>query len=189
MRQYSHYIGVDPGFKGAIACLNNSATTAKVWMMPVVEHDGKHEMDLQGLKDIFQWCKKLPDPTMAIEWPVSYPGTFGNVARDAENFGRGKGYLHAFAFLVGFPTNLVSPAKWKGRLALPGKAQDAKSERARAWWVQHHPQHEQLILGPRGGLLDGPLDALLIAEYARLGDTQVLGWKGGKKKPTYAAPF
>lgn len=182
--KYSHYIGIDPGKKGAIACLNASGSAARSYPMPVKKARGEgepQEYDLDGLYHVFGLLRRLPNVRVGVEWPVAYPGTFGNVARDAEQFGRGKGYLHAFLWMMGFDFSMISPLKWKQKLGLPGKSWDAKSEQGRALWVAKYPHHAQTILGPRGGLLDGPLDALLIAHYMRIGGEEPCGHKGGRR--------
>lgn len=184
--QYTHFIGVDPGFSGGIAVVNLAATTARVWDMPVSHakgmKDSQREIDLSELATIFRSLSKLPAPHMVIEWPTTRPG---EGAERAERFGRGKGYLHAFAYLLKMDFKLVAPQTWKGRLGLPGKGFDPHSAVTRKWWASKYPQWEQMVLGPRGGVLDGRLDSLVLAEYARMGSVQILGWKGGKKPPTY----
>lgn len=160
---HKHFAGIDPGHFGAVAVLSQSGSWAKMWKMPW--KDG--EYDLDGLKKIFLYLKLLPDCVVGIEWPVAFPDSFANVARDAENFGRGKGYLEAFAFLMGLEYRRISPQLWKGRLGIPGKTHAGANERAAEKLVSLLPQHASMIRGPRGGLLDGPLDALLIAEACR----------------------
>lgn len=165
-RSYSFYAGCDPGFGGAIALLNRAGTTVRVWPMPVTEaaKDRAREFDLDGLRDIFKHLRRMPDVACAIEWPSTRPG---EGAERSERFGRGKGYLEAFAFLHGLDYFKLSPAGWKGRLNLPGKEKDPTSKAAAAMWEKLYPAHVGLIRGPRGGVLDGPLDALLIAEFLR----------------------
>lgn len=90
-------------------------------------------------------------------------------AERSARFGRQLGVLESFIFLHGFEYTLISPQLWKSRLNLPGKEKDPKSIRASEFFEELYPQHKHLIRGPRGGLLDGPLDALLIAESMRSG--------------------
>lgn len=160
-----HFCGIDPGHHGAIAVLNANGSWAKVWSMPWKDS----EYDLVGLRTIFRYLKLLPGTVIGIEWPVAWPGSFANVVRDAENFGRGKAYLESFAFLLGFEYRKISPQLWKGRLGLPGKTSPGANEVAAAKVASLMPRHVPLIRGPRGGLLDGPMDALLIAEACRSG--------------------
>lgn len=160
---YSFYAGIDPGHKGAIALMNAAGTTARVWPMPV--HEG--EVDLPGLKGVYRTLAKFPKVAVGIEWPVAWPGAFNNVIRDAEIFGRQKGYLEAFAYLHGLDYFKLAPNLWKGRLGLDGKTIEGANNRAAALFDTYYPEHGMLCRGPRGGLLDGPLDALLIAHFLR----------------------
>lgn len=159
----AHFCGIDPGHHGAIAVVSASGKWARVWKMPW--KDG--EYDLSGLQIVFRFLKGLPDVAIGIEWPVAFPDSFANVARDAENFGRGKGYLEAFAFLHNIEYRRISPQLWKGRLGLVGKTHAGANEMAAAKLGELLPAHTGLIRGPRGGLLDGPMDALLIAAAMR----------------------
>lgn len=183
---YTHFIGVDPGFTGAIAVLNRAGTTCRVWPMPVTAGRGREarsrEIDLFTLAMIMRQLRLLPSPHMTIEWPSTRPG---EPPEPAERFGRGKGYLHGFAYLMNFSYSLCPPNLWKGKLALPGKWDDPNSKVTHAWWCRKYPAFRGFVTGPRGGVLDGPLDALCIAEYARIGETALLGWKGGRRQPTF----
>jgi hypothetical protein len=162
---FSFYAGMDPGHKGAIAVINATGTSARVWRMPLKE-DGVG-IDLSGLREIFRKLASFPNVTAGIEWPVPWPGAFANVCRDAEIFGQQKALLEAFAFLHNLDYHRVPPQLWKSRLGLDGKQIQGASERAANLWGMFYPEFSQLVRGPRGGLLDGPLDALLIAHFLR----------------------
>jgi hypothetical protein len=167
LRPYSFYAGIDPGFSGAIALINAAGTSVRVWPMPVTqrgESDKSRELDLAGLLVIFRLLRQFPDTAVGIEWPSTRPG---EGAERSERFGRGKGYLEAFAYLHGLEYFKLAPNLWKGRLGLPGKESDPGSARAAALWERLHPSKAGLVRGPRGGVLDGPLDALLIASFLR----------------------
>lgn len=183
---HSHFIGIDPGFTGGIAMLSASGGVAKAWPMPITQRDskrdGSREYDLHNLHLIFKQLHFLPAPLVTIEWPTTRPG---EGAERAERFGRGKGYLEAFLFLMRFKYDKVSPTIWKGRLGLPGKDHDPHSTQGAAYWSDHYPKHASLILGPRGGTLDGLLDALLLAHYGRLGSQSPLGWHGGPRPAVF----
>lgn len=161
----SHYVGIDPGHKGAIAVLNSAGTTCKVYAMPM--NDG--ELDLSQLNTTFMQLARLPLVLIGIEWPAAFPGSFANVCRDAEIFGQQKGVLEAMAFCHKLAYKRISPQLWKGRLGLTGKEIDKGSKKACELWESIHPNLSMHIRGPRGGLLDGPLDACLIAEFMRTG--------------------
>ena len=165
--RFNFYAGIDPGAHGAIGLMNAAGSYVKVWKMPLTE---KGEVDLAGLKEIYRNLARFPKVAVGIEWPEAWPGAFNNVIRDAELFGRQKGYLEAFAFLMLPPGShycRVSPVLWKGRLGLDGKQVVGANQRAASLWDMFYPGHRDCIRGSRGGLLDGPMDALLIAHFLR----------------------
>lgn len=168
LREYLFYAGVDPGFSGAIAVMNATGTSLHVFDMPVTyaKEDRKREIDLDGLRDIFKYLKQLPDCGVGIEWPTTRPG---EGAERCERFGRGKGYLEAFAFLSCLDYWKIAPNRWCGRLNLPGKDHEGAIVERAGLFEQLYPAWAGLIRGPRGGVLDGRLDALLIAHCLRIG--------------------
>lgn len=165
------FAGIDPGFAGAIAVMNAAGTTANVWDMPVTDakKDRQREIELYALRDIFARLRRLPDCYVGIEWPTTRPG---EGAERCERFGRGKGYLEAFAFLKGLQYTKIAPNLWKGRLGLKGKEHAGANQEAADAFESLYPQWAGLIRGPRGGILDGRLDALMIAHAMRLGILQ-----------------
>lgn len=181
----THYLGIDPGHTGALGLLNASGTTAKVWPMPTRKFGGAVELDKDALYDILSPLRKLPAVVAGVEWPNTFAGQFGDVVRHAEVFGRGKGTLDSFLWLLGFNYSHVSPAKWKAKLGLPGKTHDKGSVQGHTLWLREYPQHSQLVTGPRGGILDGPLDALLIAHYLRVGGESACGHMGGRRPAVF----
>lgn len=163
---YPFYCGIDPGFKGAIALMNAAGTTARVWPMPVVlgDLDREREIDLPGLNEVLASIARFPRVCVGIEWPTTRPD---EGAERSERFGRQKGYLEAFLFLKKFDYYKLAPNLWKGRLGLDGKDVVGSNERAAKLWETFYPERASLIRGPRAGLLDGPMDALLIAHFLR----------------------
>lgn len=163
LRRYQYFAGIDPGMHGAIATMNAPGTSVRVFPMPVREG----EIDLDELRAIYRRLALLPDLYLGIEWPQPWPGAFNNVIRDAECFGRQKGYLEAMAVCHRIDYGRISPVMWKGRLGLDGKTIEGANDRAAKLFDTYYPEHRSLCHGPRGGLLDGPLDALLIAHFLR----------------------
>lgn len=170
------FAGVDPGRTGGLALIS-PGNVPKVWEMPKSEERG---CDIMAVWDILsQW----PSPVVAaLEWNTSRPG---EVPDFAFRFGLQTGQLHALLFAKGFQVKLLAPNKWKGRLGLPGKTDDPGSLQGAALWDRTYPPYKSLIRGPKGGIHDGPLDALLIALYLRKEATSGVGWKGGKRPPKY----
>jgi hypothetical protein len=61
----------------------------------------------------------------------------------------------------------IDPQKWKNRLGLPGKQLDPGLKLHLTIFDTYFPEYRPLITGPRGGIKDGRLEAVLIAEYMR----------------------
>jgi crossover junction endodeoxyribonuclease RuvC len=85
----------------------------------------------------------------------------------AFSFGVGYGAWLALIGSCSIPRNLVTPQTWK-RTMLAGIVNDKQAEaRALKQRFQGHEICSQLH-GPRGGLRDGRVDALFLAEYGRV---------------------
>lgn len=164
--EYNFYAGIDPGQKGGFAILNTAGTTVRVWDMPLTEaeKDRQKEIDLDGLWAIYKEFKRRPGLALGIEWPTTRPG---EGAERSERFGRGKGYLHAFAHLLRLDYYLIAPNLWKGRLGLPGKSDPGATKLAADLLDRFYPDQTDCLRGPRGGLRDGRVDALAIAHFLR----------------------
>lgn len=165
-RTYLHYAGIDPGFSGGIGVMNADASFVQVWDMPVVSSgtERTREIDLDGLDRIVRTVSALPDCAVGIEWPTTRPG---EGAERSERFGRQKGLLEAFLYCRGLDYFKIAPNLWKGRLGLPGKTDPEARRLADRLFSGYYPGHRSLVRGPRGGLLDGRCDALLVAHFLR----------------------
>ena len=117
---------------------------------------------------------------------------FANVARDADELRqRAKGALKAFA--ISAEASTTSACHPPLEMEKPGWAsQERRTIRIREQSKapssgNRKPTRPSLPVDPgaaKAGLLDGPLDALLIAHYLRLGGEGVCGHKGGRRPPT-----
>lgn len=163
--EHKFYLGIDPGFTGALGLINSAGTSVEAWDMPVTGTGKKREYDLDGLATLFKRLRRLPQLVVGIEWPTTRPG---EGAERSERFGRGKGYLHAYAHVLGLEYYLISPALWKGRLGLPGKSDSQANRIACDYFRGHYPNCDRgVVEGPRGGVRHGRVDALLIAHFLR----------------------
>lgn len=181
----THFLGIDPGRNGAFGLINAAGTTAQTWEIPYRKRGETWEIDQAEALNRLKELRRLPSLLIALEWPSAWPGTFGNVARDAMTFGKGLATLDTLLFTLGDGMHRrVPPQQWKGKLGLVGKAWDKNSEQGHLLWLREYPNHAQAVLGPRGGLLDGPLDALLIAHWLRVESISPCGHKGGRRPPT-----
>lgn len=161
---HAFYAGIDPGFTGALSVMNAKGTTLKVWDMPTTGTGKKKEIDLEGLEKVFKHIARLPDVVLGLEWPTTRPG---EGAERSERFGRGKGYLEAFAFLKRIDYYLLAPNLWKGRLGLPGKSDKEADKKGLAVLDLYYSAHHDTFVGPRGGVRSGRVDAACIAHFLR----------------------
>jgi hypothetical protein len=169
------YGGVDPGRTGALALIEGTALS--VWDMP--PHGSERGIDVAATADILRGWP--PNTKVALEWNTGRPN---EVPDFAFRFGLQTGQLDALCYAMGLQVTHLASNKWTGKLGLPGKSWAGALEQRAALFAGLYPHAEGLIRGPKGGLLDGRLDALLIAHYMKLGGT-VVGHKGGRRPPTY----
>ena len=179
-RDFRFYCGIDPGFSGAIAWMNATGSSVHVEDMPTTEKKGRVELCLPTLRGHFLRLCRLPDCALAIEDPHTRPG---EGAERSMRFGKQLGYLEAFAFLKGLNYFLIAPNLWKGRLGLDGKDIAGANDRAAEEFERLYPEHKALIHGPRGGILDGRMDALLICHFLRMCTGSETDRKFGKQSP------
>lgn len=170
-----YFVGIDPGRTGGIGCIGIDQSV-RVWRMPPATDRG---IPMEQVKDIFA---SLPRPcTIALEWNTSRPE---EVPDYAFRFGLQTGQLDGLLGGMGIRPSHLTPQAWKAKLGLVGKSHDPDSVQGQLMWKKLYPQYAHLIYGPRGGVLDGPLDALLIAEYVRIINVSVVG-KWGRRPPRF----
>lgn len=146
-------LGIDPGWKGALAFLNPVSRALTTIPMPVEKRkNGKTYLDCSG---VLQALKVVGPITEAwIEDVYSSP-QMGVVS--AFSFGEGKGTLVGILAARGVPTRFVSPSTWKARLNLTSDKNHTKAF-ARALFP-HAGKHLST---------EGKCEAALIAQYGAL---------------------
>lgn len=161
------FVGIDPGFSGALAEIRMTGEVGFVRDIPITQktqYARSREYDLPRLKEYFSRID--PGSFVGIEWPSTRPG---EGSERSERFGRGKGYLEAMAICFDLSYQKIVPRLWKGRLGLPGKKADKNAVNLSAdLFDLFYPDYTELIRGSRGGIKDGRCDALLIAHYMRV---------------------
>lgn len=161
------YVGIDPGFHGAIGVVAQNGTVDGVWDLPTTGSGRARDFDVPAIDSLL--CRLeagYDDVQVGLEWPTTRPG---EGAERSARFGRGLGILEALLHVrFGSRWKKVAPNLWKGRLGVPGKMNPDASKLARRLFTTYYPQDEHRILGPRGGLLDGRCDALLISHWMRM---------------------
>lgn len=157
------WVGIDPGFSGAIGAIDEHGRFLWVRDMPVRGEGRTSEFDLDELAGIVCEVAHYRDPHVRLEWPTTRPD---ESPESSKRFGVGLGILEGMFAFAGCPALRVAPNKWKGRLGLKGKEFNPLAARQQA--VDFAKEvivglHEGDIVGVRGGLLDGRAEALLVA--------------------------
>lgn len=155
-------LGIDPGITGAFV-LTDGDGFVKTWPMPLVvipggdrtiDFDGVHEL----LTDIFEECRPHVFLERAIPMAMGSKGAF--------NYGRGFAAIEIAIQLIQMTVTYVEPSKWAKQMH-EGLSTDLRPKAKSLLAVRRlYPRLiKNLPLKPKGGLQDGPIDALLIAGY------------------------
>jgi crossover junction endodeoxyribonuclease RuvC len=152
-----HVLGIDPGFTGAIALLGDKL---EVWDAPVLEVNGRRQMDLHAMVRIYRdFVRRFsPLPHVFIERVHSMPGSS---PRSMFTFGEGYGAWQGMAVALDFPLTRIEPARWKAAM-MDGMGKDKDAARLRAALL--FPTYAHLFARKQD---DGRAEACLIAEYGR----------------------
>lgn len=89
---------------------------------------------------------------------------FGSSAKSTFNFGFNVGILHGIIRTLNLPLDLVQPKAWQKHAGVMAKGKLIKNE-VKDIGQRIYPGAQ--VFGPKGGLLDGRSDALLIASYCK----------------------
>lgn len=164
-------IGIDPGVSGAIV-ITNGKDYFRHFPMPT-ETDGKDtRVSFAGLLSIAQQLREVDAPVFVER---ALPMAQG--MKQAFNYGRGFEALIIALVTSGLPYTLVEPQKWAKEMH-EGISTDLKAKAKSLVAVKRlYPQLLcKLPIKSKGGIHDGPIDALLIAGY------------GLRKKSLYEPP-
>jgi crossover junction endodeoxyribonuclease RuvC len=159
-------IGIDPGLSGAIGVITPLAYA--VHDVPTLEvRAGKKKRNRYNLAEMVRLLKQIRDEAHLNNYPVELwledvHAMPGQGVTSMFSMGRGLGNWEMASIALEIPLNYISPITWKKAImAGQGKEKDAAVYRAQ----QLFPS--AVLTGPKGGLLDGRAEALLIAEYGR----------------------
>ena len=158
------WVGVDPGFQGAIGVIDSHGKFVACEDMPVLGASGrKQEFDVPRLCVIARHLSKWKVERVILEFPTTRPG---EAPESSKRFGVGLGLLWGIFEAHGLRVEKVAPNKWKGRLGLIGKSEQPQAAKLQAVemaerFISDVPPN--VLRGPRGGLKDGRAEALLIA--------------------------
>jgi hypothetical protein len=149
------YIGIDPGKTGAICALNPELSNPIEFV----------DINTQG--DVLYNILMNSTPVRIMVEKVTVVQTAGRTS--CFNFGANVGRIRGILEATGLGYDDVAPKEWqKGcGIVMPKKATQAAKKKTIAERVkQVYPQAD--IYGPKGGLIDGRADALMIAHYCML---------------------
>jgi hypothetical protein len=146
------FIGIDPGAKGAI-CVLVPATKQVAFML-----------NTKNPHEIFEWIKRIQQETdLRFACIEDVHSIFGTSAKSNFNFGYNTGLITGIVRSAGVSLDLVNPKKWQKHIGVPPKCKTIKKT---VGDICERLYPKVNIRGPRGGLLDGHSDALMIAHYA-----------------------
>lgn len=154
-------IGIDPGMSGAVGVIH-PAGTYEVFDIPSAKVGAKGKQDyligsfVDLLVNLIRPASTWGRPYVVIESPAR--NSMGS-AMTLLAQGRGVGIAEGICAALWLSYEVVEAHAWTGGMGLHGKTKEA-----------HVVKAEQLFpdarfRGPRGGLLDGRADALLIAAW------------------------
>lgn len=154
-------VGIDPGIAGAILVTNGKSLESH--FMPILVTGKDKAVDFHGVHDLMSALqKKYGLAHVFLERAIP----FAMGAKAAFSYGRGFEAIVIALKLLQFPTTLVDPGKWTKEMH-EGISSDLKPKvKSGIAITRLYPQLvASLPKKPKGGLHDGPIDALLIAGY------------------------
>lgn len=163
------YIGCDPGSTGAICSLDPNTKSITFFNTP--QANALH-------RSIHVLINALPIRAVVSRVAIEDVHSMGGMnAKSNFQFGRNLGHLEVLIHYAFNDVEYIQPKAWqkvcgikyvypKGATAAQKSTIRKKTHAARC--IELYPDAE--IYGPRGGLMDGRADALLIAHTLTLGD-------------------
>lgn len=159
-------IGIDPGLSGGIAVITPEAYT--VHDIPVLDiKKGKSVKHRYNAVEIARMFRSVMQGSAAKDWRIQVwledvHAMPKQGVTSMFSMGRGLGIYEGIISALGLPLNYISPITWKKKVMCgQGKEKDAAVYKAQ----QLFPQ--AVLSTPRGRLLDGRAESLLIAYYGK----------------------
>jgi hypothetical protein len=153
-----HFIGIDPGARGSLCILDTSTRH------PVFVSLSPNIMAFEIIDAIWQEIGNPPKVHVCLEEVHSL---YGMSAKSNFTFGGMFWRIRTILEAMQFPFELVQPKAWQQAVGIPAK-KDRPTDRPLKQLVADHAQAlypTAVLHGPRGGLMDGRSDALMIAHY------------------------
>ncbi len=129
-----------------------------------------HKHDVQT---IFNWLNQASHEVVGIRKIMleDVHSLYGMSAKSNFNFGKNLGIVETLLKLQGIPMEIVQPKKWQAAVGVDIPKEVKGPARSKAIKARGAELCEELyprckIWGPKGGLMDGRSDALMLAHYA-----------------------
>lgn len=154
-------LGVDPGVSGALVLTDGR--TLKNWPMPITVNGKDKSVHFEGVSKLLRKIR-LWHGDVHVFLERAMPMAQG--MKSAFNYGRGFEAVVIAISIHKLPVTLVEPGKWSKEMH-EGVNGDLKAKAKSLIAVQRlYPKLvAALPRNTKGNLLDGPIDALLIAGY------------------------
>ena len=156
------YCGIDPGLMGGVAVIENKKVTLMDIPTVVEKKNGKirNKYDVNALADIFKGFN--PGNTFAVLEAVTAMPHQGVVSMVSIGFGAG--LYQAFLASQRISYEIIHPKRWQKEYGITGAGGDTK---AQGFQIASRLFPDTVLKTPRGKLITGRIDSLLICEYCR----------------------
>ena len=150
-------LGIDPGKQGAVvAILQPSGTIFAL------------ELNSRPA-DIWDWLQAINEQhPIRLALIEDVHSIFGTGAKSNFQFGFNVGVITGILQSMRIPLQKIQPKEWQAAVGIPKNIEKAKRKKAHAEVAHNlYPKNIEMCYTPRGRLLDGVTDALLIAHVAQ----------------------
>jgi len=150
---YHAYMGIDPGATGAFCVYIPQ-------LNKLLFKDNKNSS-----YHIMLWIESIKfNYNLKLVYIEEVHSLFGMSAKSNFSFGWNVGIPHTILNCLGIIPKLVQPKVWQKHIKVTSKGKEIKKEVAEIC-KQLYPECRELVFGPKGGLMDGRTDALMIMHY------------------------
>lgn len=162
MPKSTFVLAIDPGINGAFVLTDGKKI--KTWPMPIVASGKEKLIHFDGVHSLLH--DEILEKYGAVHVYLERAVPMAQGAKSAFTYGRGFEALVIAISILKFPHTLVEPSRWAKEMH-EGISADLRPKAKSLIAVKRlYPQLvASLPKKPKGGLHDGPIDALLIAGY------------------------
>ena len=166
------FCGIDQGFDGAMAFIDNDGNLLKLKDMPVIHviRGGKNKraLDIFFIYGMFEAFKGYKDKLyVGIEKTNPVLGKFSNASANW-NLGFSEGMFMTIFMLLNLKYEFVSPQTWQAYYSIQKVRKRKKATtKDMSYAIASRMVSPKLLRTERGRILDGRCDAILIANYIR----------------------